>query len=83
VLHPELVTLNALNVFLVSNVSILMAPSKFRTDIPENSDLDHVKYDWEYSVYGDSHEELPTNMPPPRGKPVQTTTFEDANLVTP
>jgi hypothetical protein len=54
---------------------------RFRTDIPDYSDLDHIEYDWEYSVYGDSQEELPTNMPPPRGKPVQTTTFEDANLL--
>jgi hypothetical protein len=54
---------------------------RFRTDIPDYLALDHVKYDWEYSVYGNSHEELPTNMPPPRGKPVQTTTFEVANLL--
>jgi hypothetical protein len=54
---------------------------RFRTDIPDYSALDHVEYDWEYSVYGDSQEELPANMPPPRGKPVRTTTFEDANLL--
>jgi hypothetical protein len=54
---------------------------RFRTDIPDYSALDHVTYDWEYSVYGGSQEELPNNMPPPRGKPVRTTTFEDANLL--
>jgi hypothetical protein len=54
---------------------------RFCTDVPDNSALDHIEYDWEYSFYGDSQEELPTNMPPPCGKPVQTTTFEDANLL--
>jgi hypothetical protein len=54
---------------------------RFRTDIPDYSDLDHIEYDWEYSVYGDSQEELPSNMPTPRGKAVRTTTFEDANLL--
>jgi hypothetical protein len=54
---------------------------RFQTNIPDYSALDHVEYDWEYSVYGDSQEELPSNMPTPCGKPVQTTTFKDANLL--
>ena len=54
---------------------------RFRTGIPDYSHLDHVTYDWIYSVYGQSKEELPTHMPPPRGKPVRTSTFEDANLM--
>ena len=32
------------------------------------------------SIYGDISEELPKDMPVPRGKPVITTTYEDANL---
>jgi len=36
--------------------------------------------DWEYSVYGNVTELLPTDAPEPLGKPVQITTFEDANL---
>jgi hypothetical protein len=43
--------------------------------------LDHVTFDWAYSVYGDSGEELPPDMPTPRGNPVCTTTFEEANLM--
>jgi hypothetical protein len=43
--------------------------------------LEHVKYNWAYSVYGDSDEELPPDMPAPRGNLVRTTTFEDANLM--
>jgi hypothetical protein len=54
---------------------------RFRTDIPDYSSLSHVEYDWSYSVYGNSKEEVPYNMPLPRGKPVRTTTFEDANLL--
>ena len=54
---------------------------RFRTEIPDHSHLDHVTYDWAYSVYGDSKEELPFGVPTPRGKPVRTTTFEDANLL--
>ena len=54
---------------------------RFRTEIPDYTHLDHVSYDWTYSVYGNSHEELPYNMPVPRGKAVRTSTFEDANLL--
>jgi ferredoxin-like protein FixX len=38
-------------------------------------------YDWAYSVYGEQPEELPRNMPIPRGLPVRITTYEDANLM--
>jgi hypothetical protein len=54
---------------------------RFRTGIPDYSHLDHVTYDWTHSVYGNSSEELPSNMPVPLGKAVRTTTFEDANLM--
>jgi hypothetical protein len=54
---------------------------RFRTKIPDYSHLDHVTYDWSYSIYGNSKEELPPKMPTPRGKSVRTTTFEDANLM--
>jgi hypothetical protein len=36
--------------------------------------------DWAYSVYGDSMEELSSDLPLPKGKPMQTTTFEAAKL---
>ena len=54
---------------------------RFRTEIPDYSHLEHLSYDWSYSVYGNSKEELPSDMPIPRGKPIRTTTFEDANLM--
>jgi hypothetical protein len=56
------------------------AAIQFRTGIPDYPHLDHVTFDWTYSVHGDLEEELPPDMPTPRGNPVHTTTFEDANL---
>jgi hypothetical protein len=54
---------------------------RFQTEIPDYSHLNHVTYDWTYSVYGESKEEVPSDMPTPRGKVVRTSTFEDANLM--
>jgi hypothetical protein len=54
---------------------------RFLAEIPDYSHLDHLTYDWPCSVCGDSKEEVPHDMPMPRGKPVRTTTFEDANLM--
>jgi hypothetical protein len=54
---------------------------RFRTEIPDYIHLDDATYDWTYSVYGDSKEEVPSDMPPPRGNSVRTSTFEDANLM--
>jgi hypothetical protein len=34
-----------------------------------------------YSVYGEAKEELPTGMPTPKGKPIRTSSFVDANLM--
>ena len=39
------------------------------------------EHDWMYSVYGSEPEPVPEDMPTPKGKPVRTTTFEDANLM--
>jgi len=35
-------------------------------------------FDWT-DFYGDLKESIPSNAPPPRGNPVQTTAFVDAN----
>ena len=52
---------------------------RVRVDLPDYTDLHQVKYDWT-SIYRDIPEELPKDMPMPHGKPVITTTYEDANL---
>jgi hypothetical protein len=53
---------------------------KFRTDMPDHSNLVPAELDWTY-VYGDVSEEIPSNLPTPMGKAVCTTTFVDANLM--
>ena len=40
-----------------------------------------IKHDWLYSVYCNVKEELPSNMPDPKRKPVCITTFVNANLM--
>jgi hypothetical protein len=52
-----------------------------RAESPDCSHLDHVTYDWTCSVHGESKEEVPSDMPVPRGNSVRTSTFEDANLM--
>jgi hypothetical protein len=55
---------------------------RFRTGIPDHESYGTPpKYDWTETTYGTSPEELPPNMPTPRGKPVRTTTYADANLM--
>ena len=50
-----------------------------RVKVPDYSGLSDTKYDWT-GIYGNIKEELPYDMPEPLGKPVITTTYEDANL---
>ena len=59
------------------------AAIRFRTSIPSHDEhKDKITaYDWLYSIYGNVTEELPLNMPEPKGKPVRITTFVDANLM--
>ncbi|MGH3056517.1 MAG: reverse transcriptase domain-containing protein, partial [Gaiellaceae bacterium] len=53
---------------------------KFRVDIPNYDGYPLAEeYDWTY-VYGDVNEELPENMPRPKGKMVRTSSYVDANL---
>ena len=54
---------------------------RFRTGIP-NHEAAYlpVQREWEKTVYGEVTEELPPNMPEPRGKPVRVSAWFDANL---
>ena len=55
---------------------------RFRVGIPDHESFYEAPInDWTYSVYGEMSEELPANAPEPKGKPVCTTTFVDANLM--
>ena len=51
---------------------------KFRTDMADVEGEIEVPYDWE-RLYPGAHEELPPDMPTPKGKPVRITTFVDAD----
>ena len=53
---------------------------KFRTELPDYSCYKPMEQDWS-QVYGPTQEEIPEDAPEPRGKPVITTTFADANLM--
>ena len=48
--------------------------------VPDYSKLPHKEYDWQRTVYGGAKEEIPHDIPEPKGKHVTTTTYVDANL---
>ena len=57
---------------------------RFRTGIPNHEAIygeDGPQFNWMHSVYGDPKEDVPDDAPPPKGNPVRTTTFKDANLM--
>jgi hypothetical protein len=54
---------------------------RFRTGKPDYSKYQVPTYDWQYTTYGGSTEEIPRDMPTPKGKSVTLTTFVDANLL--
>ena len=55
---------------------------RFRTGIPNHEEfVDFPTYDWEYSVYEGISEEIPHDIPEPKGKAVRHTVFVDANLM--
>ena len=57
------------------------AAIRFRTGIPDYSHLEEDPYNWDQSVYHGVQEDIPNDVPPPKGKPVRTTTYVDANLL--
>ena len=60
------------------------ASIRFRTGNPDHESyfgINATKYDWMHTIYGSPTEEIPSNAPTPKGKPVRMTTFVDANLM--
>jgi hypothetical protein len=53
---------------------------RYRTGMPEMSDLEFEEYDWSRTVYSGAKEEYPKNLPPARGEAVKQTSYVDANL---
>ena len=62
-------------------VKMKHATTRFRTELPDYSDVPDTHYDWEDAIYGKVEELIPENAPPPLGKPVIHTTYCDANLL--
>jgi hypothetical protein len=54
---------------------------RFRKNIPDHeSQCTPKKFDWSSSVYGNVQEDMPHDMPVPKGKVVRTSTYQDATL---
>ncbi len=53
---------------------------RYRTEMPDLSEVPENDYDWQYSVYGNVEEVKPDDIPVPLGKPIVTVSFVDANL---
>ncbi|KAL7570791.1 hypothetical protein ACA910_014420 [Epithemia clementina (nom. ined.)] len=56
------------------------AAIRFRTAEPNYDDIEVPQHDWMRTVYGNVKETIPQDIPEPRGKPVVTTSYVDANL---
>ena len=55
--------------------------TRYRTEVPDYTYLPDMKYDWSYTVYGNTQEILPHDCPKPLGNSVTTTTTLDTNLL--
>jgi hypothetical protein len=54
---------------------------RFRRKIPDHESIvTPIKHDWASTVYSKVKEELPPDIPPPKGKAVRTSHYQDANL---
>ncbi|KAL7575081.1 hypothetical protein ACA910_000450 [Epithemia clementina (nom. ined.)] len=56
------------------------AAIRFHTAEPNYDDIEPPQHDWMRTVYGNVKEVIPDNIPEPKGKPVVTTSYVDANL---
>ena len=52
----------------------------FNIEEPEHSKYKIIQPEWKY-IYGETKEEIPKDAPAPKGKPVSSTSFVDANLL--
>ena len=57
------------------------ASIKFRTGLPDYSDISERTYSWERAVYGEVKEQIPPFLPKPLGNPIIFTHYLDANLL--
>jgi hypothetical protein len=57
------------------------AALKFNVQEPDYGHLEEMIVDWTYSVYSDVKEDIPKDMPAPKGCYIVITCFVDANLM--
>ena len=50
---------------------------RVRTAMPDLSDLAYKKHDWSQTIYAGAKEQLPDDLPPPKGKPVKLFSYAD------
>jgi hypothetical protein len=53
---------------------------RYRTNIPDQGNGQPVQHDWTSTVYGNAQEELPSDMPAPKGMVMRIKTYQDAKL---
>ena len=53
---------------------------RFKIGLPDYSDIPHIKYDWEHSVYGNVKEEIPRDSSEALRKHIILTHYVDKNL---
>ena len=53
---------------------------RFRTKLPDYSDVPYIKYDWEHSIYGNVKEELPRDAPDALRNLIILTHYVDEDL---
>ena len=63
-----------------SLANFLHGSLRFRTHEPDCSNLPDKEYDGQRTVYSGAREEIPHDIPEPKGKHVSTTTYIDAHL---
>ena len=78
--HPEFGHLERLKKIVGYLANLPHGALRFRLHEPDYSNLPHKEYDWQRTVYGGAKEEIPHDIPEPKGKQVTTTTYVDANL---
>ena len=56
----------------------------FRTGIPDHETIfgdTPIIHEWMHTIYGNMTEDIPPDMPTPKGRPIRLTTFVNANLM--
>ena len=78
--QPRLGHLERLKKIIGYHVNLHHGSLRFRLHKPNYSNLPRKEYYWQRTVYAGAKEEIPHEIPEPKGNHVTTTTYVDANL---